>query len=144
MKDSFVPVLLPDAEAPEWVRCQHVADDRYIICDVPVFSAYFGFADLISASLVEDTLVAQQVLDSRLWSTYALEPKGEMFADAALLLLKEIERYGCPVQLRAGRIASIAVPLDSAKTVREILEDGVLRGFWYANLIHDAHVELVS
>lgn len=136
--DHIVAVLLPDPEAPESVRCERLPDATYIIRDVPVFSNRFGFADVITASVVSETLTAQRIVESAGWSTYALEPSGETFPEAAWLSLKRAERLGVPVQLRAGRIVSVAVPSRIHGEVLDILRSGEESGLWRVSVIREA------
>ena len=144
MAEGVVAVLLPDPEAPESVRCQSLADGTYVIRDVPVFSNRFGFADVITASQVGDTLTAQRIVDSAGWSTYVLEPSGDIMERDALLLLKDVERFGALVQLRVGRVVSVGVPTRTRNDVLSLFQQGTDRGLWIVSVIRDSAVEALG
>lgn len=133
---SLKTMLLPDADAPERVAVSSLPDGRWLITDIPCYSARFGFLDVVLATEDSKTgLIADLIVESSDWSTYGivLRASDSSSIGSALVLL---EKIGCSIMTRpaasGGLYISVAVPPRAIEEAEKLLEDGHARGLWLA------------
>ena len=140
-------MLLPDADAPERVAVNALPDGRWLITDIPCYSARFGFLDVVLASNDPNLgLVADLIVESSTWSTYGVVLRNVDTTSTARAMTS-LEKIGCVIMSRpaaSGGYVSVAVPPDAVAQANDILEDGHRRSLWLAGPVLSRQMTAVA
>lgn len=127
-------MLIPDVDAPERVAVSFLPDGLWLVTDIPCYSSQIGFLDTVRASHDEKLgLVFESVVQSSIWSTYAIVLR-DRDATKTARALSDFESFGCTYMMRStsgnGAYVSIAVPPSGLSDSINLLQEGHKAGLW--------------